>query len=81
MPDLADWYYFMNNSAAFDYLGDDNAIGSHCTASKGDLIPVLNLFNNSNLNEEKPTVAASISSNDTVKYSLTCPRGKVKSLI
>lgn len=86
IPDQVDWHHFMDNSAPFGHPTDNDAsktMGTafEGTAFEGNSIPMLRPINISTPHAQSPSTGTSTSSDDTVEYSLTCPRGKVKSLI
>ncbi|KAF4625525.1 hypothetical protein G7Y89_g12642 [Cudoniella acicularis] len=81
IPDQVDWHHFMDNSAPFGHPVDNDASRALGTAFEGNSIPMLHPIDISTPHAQSSSTGTSTSSDDTVEYSLTCPRGKLKSLI
>jgi hypothetical protein len=79
--DQVDWHHFMDDSAPFGHPADNDASRTLGTAFEGNSIPMLHPIDISTPHTQSSNSDTSTSSDDTVEYSLTCPRGKLKSLI
>jgi hypothetical protein len=81
IPDRVDWHHYMDNSAPFGHPAENDASRTLGTAFEGTSIPILHQIDISTPHTQSSSPAIRTSSDDAVEYSLTCPRGKLKSLI